>query len=325
MKRTSLLALSLILLIALSAFAACDKSDVNASTEATTTMAAEITDSDVTEPEESSTASDEPSSIPEESSTVSDESDSDPEVTTPKAPDVTVELDSSSSDLDSSSSEPDSSSSDLNESGTEPVESTTEPDETSTEPVESTTEPDESSSEPVESSSEPVESTTEPETTETDHPTKPPVGTSVGNTFPAVVLDIVGSNEKINVQENNAEGRVVVLNFWFTACRPCLAELPYFYQVATDYADRIKVVAVHIEQPYVDVTDFIANASGHPEWNDGTMLIGWDTGMYCQQLFQIQACPTTIVINAEGVITDKFIGALDHDELVAVVEKALGK
>ena len=283
MKRTSLLALSLILLIALSAFAACDRGDVNASTEATTTMAAEITDSDVTEPEESSTASDEPSSIPEESSTASDESASDPEVTTPKAPDVTVELDSSSSEHDSSSS-------DLNESGTEPV-----------------------------------ESTTEPETTETDHPTKPPVGTSVGNTCPAISLDIVGSNEKINVQENNAEGRVVVLNFWFTACRPCLAELPYFYQVATDYADRIKVVAVHIEQPYVDVTDFIANASGHPEWNDGTMLIGWDTGMYCQQLFQIQACPTTIVINAEGVITDKFIGALDHDELVAVVEKALEK
>ena len=318
MKRTSLLALSLILLIALSAFAACDRGDVNASTEATTTMAAEITDSDVTEPEESSTASDEPSSIPEESSTASDESASDPEVTTPKAPDVTVELDSSSSELDSSSS-------DLNESGTEPVESTTAPDESSTEPVESTTAPDESSTEPVESTTEPDESSSEPETTETDHPTKPPVGTSVGNTCPAISLDIVGSNEKINVQENNAEGRVVVLNFWFTACRPCLAELPYFYQVATDYADRIKVVAVHIEQPYVDVTDFIANASGHPEWNDGTMLIGWDTGMYCQQLFQIQACPTTIVINAEGVITDKFIGALDHDELVAVVEKALEK
>ena len=292
MKRTSLLALLLILLIALSAFAACDKSDVNASTEATTTMAAEITDSDVTEPEESSTASDEPSSIPEESSTASD-----PEVTTPKAPDVTVELDSSSSELDSSSS-------DLNESGTEPVESTTEPDE---------------------SSSEPVESTTEPETTETDHPTKPPVGTSVGNTCPAISLDIVGSNEKFDVQASNAEGCVVVLNFWFTTCGPCLAELPYFYQVATDYADQVNVVAVHIEQPNVDVSGFIANASGHPEWNDGTMLIGWDSGMYCQRLFQIQACPITVVINAEGVITDKFIGGLEHRELVAAVEKALGE
>ncbi len=163
------------------------------------------------------------------------------------------------------------------------------------------------------------------ETANPDQPEKPPVGTSVGNTCPAISLDIVGSDEKFDIQESNAEGRIVVLNFWFTTCGPCLAELPYFYQVATDYANRVNVVAVHIEQPNVDVTDFIANASGHPEWNNGTMLIGWDTGKYCQRLFQIQACPITVVINANGVITDKFIGGLEHHELVAAVEKALGE
>ena len=162
------------------------------------------------------------------------------------------------------------------------------------------------------------------ETADPDQPQKPPVGTAVGNTCPAISLDIVGSGEKFDIQES-AAGRVVVLNFWFTTCGPCLEELPYFYRVATDYADQVSVVAVHIEQPNVNVTDFISNASGHPEWNDGTMLIGWDTDKYCQRLFQIQACPITVVINADGVITDKFIGGLKHSELVAAVDKALGK
>ncbi|MBQ8407920.1 MAG: 4Fe-4S binding protein [Clostridia bacterium] len=154
--------------------------------------------------------------------------------------------------------------------------------------------------------------------------TYPPEGTSVGDSCPAILIDLVGSDEKFDVRKHNSEGRVVVLNFWYTTCGPCLEELPYFYQVANDYADQVSVVAIHIEQPNVDVTDFITNDSGRPEWNDNTMQIGWDTDMQYTKMFNVQACPVTVIINAEGIITDKFDGGLTHDELVAAVEKALG-
>ena len=167
--------------------------------------------------------------------------------------------------------------------------------------------------------------TPNPGQTDPDAPQKPPVGTAVGNTCPNISLDIVGSNEKFDVQKETADGRVVVLNFWFTTCGPCLEELPYFYQMASAYSDKVSVAAVHIELPNVNVTDFIANDSGHPEWNDGTMTIAWDTGAYCTKLFKIQACPVTVVIDADGIITDYFVGSLHHDELVAAVEKALGE
>ena len=171
-----------------------------------------------------------------------------------------------------------------------------------------------------------TEATTSDDAPETQppQPEKPPVGTAVGNTCPTIVLDLIGRDDKFSVEENAAAGKVTVLNFWFTTCGPCLHELPYFYQVAKDYSDQVSVVAVHIEQRNVNVTDFIQNGSGHPEWNDGTMLIGWDTSSYCLKLFKIQACPVTVVINANGVITDYFVGSLMQDELVAAVEKALG-
>ena len=154
-------------------------------------------------------------------------------------------------------------------------------------------------------------------------PSKPPVGTSAGNTCPSVSVDIVGSEEKFDVQALNAQGRVVVLNFWYTTCGPCLAELPYFYDAANDYKDQISIAAIHIDQPNVDPTAFIANKSGHPEWNDGSMTIGWDTGMRYINMFNIQACPVTIVIDTDGVITDFFVGGLENEELVAAIEKAL--
>ena len=160
--------------------------------------------------------------------------------------------------------------------------------------------------------------------TRPDQPEKPPVGTAVGNTCPSIVLDLIGRDDRFSVADNAAAGKVTVLNFWFTTCGPCLHELPYFYQVAGDYADSVSVVAVHIAQPNVDVTDFIQNDSGHPEWNDGTMLIGWDTDSYCVRLFRLQAFPVTVVVNTDGVITDYFVGGLEHERLVAAVEKALG-
>ena len=183
------------------------------------------------------------------------------------------------------------------------------------------TTPDESTPEEIT----PEETSPEATTPDSEQPEKPPVGTTVGKTCPTISLDIVDSTEKFDIQKETSEGRVVVLNFWYTTCGPCLEELPYFYQMATDYADRVSVAAVHIEQPNVDVTDFILNDSGHPEWNDGKMTIGWDTGMKLINLFNIQACPVTVVINTDGVITDYFVGGLHKDELVAAVEKALGE
>ena len=53
------------------------------------------------------------------------------------------------------------------------------------------------------------------------------------------------------------------------------------------------------------------------------MLIGWDTGMHCQTLFDVQACPVTIILNKDRVITHSFIGSLHREELIEAVEEAL--
>ena len=165
-----------------------------------------------------------------------------------------------------------------------------------------------------------VESESEGESTGEEKP-KPPVGTEIGKTCPEISPTILASGEKFSLADH--AGKVVVLNFWYTTCGPCVEELPHFYETAKEYGDSLTVLALHIPMAGVDASGWIANDSGHPEWNDGTMLICWDDGMACQELFNIQACPTTVVINGEGVITDIFIGSLKHDELIAAVEKAI--
>lgn len=149
----------------------------------------------------------------------------------------------------------------------------------------------------------------------------PPVGIEVGDTCPDITLPIVGTDEKFSVQGN--EGRVTVLNFWYTTCTPCLEELPHYYDVAREYSDSVTIVATHIYWPNLDIKGWIDKSSGHPEWNDGTMIIAYDENKYCQDLFEMFGFPVTIVISPEGVITDHFTGALTREELVEAIEKAL--
>lgn len=147
----------------------------------------------------------------------------------------------------------------------------------------------------------------------------PPIGTSVGNLCSDIPLDIFGRDDITNTSE--LRGKVVVLNFWFTTCNGCVKELPHFYDVAREYSDDVVIVAMHIEQTHVDVVDWISTT--HPEWNDGTMLIAWDNDTFCQDLFKLQFFPTTIILDENGIITDKFTTPISRQQLVDAIEKAM--
>lgn len=61
-------------------------------------------------------------------------------------------------------------------------------------------------------------------------------------------VDFAGLQDFMAEQE--AEGELVVYNFWATWCRPCVAELPAFTKLHQAYADRgIKVVLVSLDFP----------------------------------------------------------------------------
>ena len=132
------------------------------------------------------------------------------------------------------------------------------------------------------------------------------------------------SGEEFDLEDHR--GQVVVLNFWYTECSSCVKELPHFYDVAREYGDKLTIIAIHVEQSYMEgkVTDWInTDQRADPKWNDGTMLIGWDDGLECQKGFGIQACPVTVVIDGDGVITSIINGGMKRQELVDEVEKAL--
>ena len=160
----------------------------------------------------------------------------------------------------------------------------------------------------------------------------------VGDTCLDFTVELYGQHdgETFTLSENS--GRVTVLNFWYTTCTPCVQELPYFEEIAEKYSDSITMVALHSTSfRYEDVNSYLDRV-GWTDWNiifaqdeeqpfnvyneHGDMIGIREMSVY-QMLGGNQAYPTTIIVDAEGIITFKSMGATSYEELEAAVLEAL--
>ena len=124
-------------------------------------------------------------------------------------------------------------------------------------------------------------------------------------------------------------GTVVVINFWATWCGPCVAELPYFNQVATEYPEA-KVVAIHGDSSE-DVAGFITRRTSAKEsWRGYNVLFLQDIveGSLCktfQALGGTGAWPMTLIVDKKGNVNFIQQGSISYEKLKTELEKALNK
>jgi thiol-disulfide isomerase/thioredoxin len=152
------------------------------------------------------------------------------------------------------------------------------------------------------------------------------VGTEVGNLCPGAELAIVdGSGETGEHIDPSKLGKVTVINFWGTWCTPCVNELPYFDQVATEYADSVTVVAVHSLLANNTMAAYIGEH--YPDTNM-VFVTDYGTGNTSEYYTVISdggaaGYPYTVVLDENGVITGVFPSTLEYESLKAAVEEAL--
>ena len=158
-----------------------------------------------------------------------------------------------------------------------------------------------------------------------DNKPLPETGSEVGFSCPQSDLALVGEDGTVNVKE--LQGKTVVINFWGTWCTPCVAELPHFDRVASEYKDTVTVLAVHSSSSYGNTPPEEYVASHYP---NSEMIFAKDVPSaeskyvdeYYAALGGVSTYPMTLVLDEHGVIVFKQIGSLTHDELVDAINLA---
>ncbi len=122
-----------------------------------------------------------------------------------------------------------------------------------------------------------------------------------------------------------ATGKLTIINFWGTWCTPCVNELPYFDQIAAEYADTVTVVAVHTSMVGDTAPAYIGSyypnskiifAKDYPD--------GGAEGYY-STLGGRGTYPYTVILDENGVITDIFLSSLEYEDLKEAVRAQLGE
>ena len=162
---------------------------------------------------------------------------------------------------------------------------------------------------------------TEPEETQPEETV--PEGNKVGMRCYGMDLEVVDENGATGETVNPAKtGKVTVINFWGTWCGPCKAELPHFDELAEN--DDVAVIAIHskdskqnmpayIQENFPDSKiTFAWDVTGENKYNDDYYILMGDVGFF----------PYTVVLDADGIITQVFEGMVTYEQLTEAVENA---
>jgi len=102
---------------------------------------------------------------------------------------------------------------------------------------------------------------------------------------------------------DDVRGKVVLLDFWASWCKPCEASLPTLQHLSKHYAkDQFMLISVSVDQNEQAWQNFIS--SHHMDWAQAL-----DREYKLRRMFNVQPIPTYLLIDSEGIMRSYVIGA----------------
>ncbi|MCZ4069135.1 TlpA family protein disulfide reductase [Microbacterium sp. NPDC006705] len=127
------------------------------------------------------------------------------------------------------------------------------------------------------------------------------------------------------VSSDDYRGGVLVVNFWYAACGPCIVEAPLLEEVWQEYQDQgVAFLGVNTyDQPATALSFARDNNVTYPsviDVNDGRVKLAF------AQVTPIQATPTTLVLDRDGRVAARVIGQLASASILStLVDDALAE
>lgn len=124
-----------------------------------------------------------------------------------------------------------------------------------------------------------------------------------------------------SISMSSLKGKVVVMNFWFTLCRPCIEEIPTLNKFVEQYKNRKDIVFLAPEcadATNEDVQKFLKRAPFSYQIGLG----GKDAAL---KLYQAKVFPANFLIDKNGIVRNGYVGLnpVALDDLGKMISKLL--
>jgi peroxiredoxin len=120
-----------------------------------------------------------------------------------------------------------------------------------------------------------------------------------------------------NINLHAYRGKVVLLNFWATWCEPCRKEIPRFIQFQNAYASKgLQVIGISMDDDPKPVREF------RSEYKVNYPLVIGDAKL-AESYGGVLGLPISFVIDPQGRIIAKHIGAVDLNKIEGQIQRLL--
>ena len=139
-----------------------------------------------------------------------------------------------------------------------------------------------------------------------------PIGPAVGNRAPDFTLPTI-DGESLTLSD--LRGKIVMINFWLSGCKPCIVEMPHIQTVFAQWSDDdLVILAINVRENAETVRRFVDNQGL-------TFPVLLDSEGIVDEVYQPSLFPTTFFIDAQGIIREVKEGRFhNHEEIESILD-----
>lgn len=128
-------------------------------------------------------------------------------------------------------------------------------------------------------------------------------------------FEVINENGK-KVKLSDYFGKPIVVNFWATWCGPCQKEIPDFIKAYQKHGEEIEFLMVNLTDGHPDTVESVKQFMNENKYE---FPIYFDTELDAANTYQLYSIPQTLFINADGEISNSYIGMINEN----IIEKEI--
>lgn len=118
------------------------------------------------------------------------------------------------------------------------------------------------------------------------------------------------------VSLSDARGKITIVNFWATWCPPCREEMPHMQSFYEKHSENIEMLAVNV----TNMDDGIPVIERFVQEHELTFPVLLDESGDVGMTYEVMTLPTSYILDAEGRVFQKIVGAMDEQMMNELVE-----
>ncbi|OYQ37328.1 hypothetical protein CHU92_08515 [Flavobacterium cyanobacteriorum] len=120
------------------------------------------------------------------------------------------------------------------------------------------------------------------------------------------------------VKLTELKGKVVLLDFWYRGCYPCLKAVPHLIELQKEFKDDLVIIGINDYDIQEDVVDYF-------NYKKANYISTFKTKSVLYKTFNVEVFPTTMLFDKEGklVKTDMGLSEAGMRSLRRAIKKAV--